>query len=634
MKEGGRSYLSVLILAAGFLIVFVCYNQALGGRYHFDDEANLKGLAEIQTTRDALDFVVSGRAGPLGRPLSLASFVPQAYAWPSSPDIFLKTNIAIHLINGLLAIWVMLRLGRMLDRFPEEKTAQVAVVSGVVWMMLPILTSSSLIIVQRMTLLSSLFVLLGILLYLFGREQLKTKPSPIRWMTFNIILLTFLAALSKENGVLLPVFVLVIEATLLAEVRAALDNRAWIIWRLIFLAIPALLIIGYLISYVPYPEATVLQRGFSAQQRIMTQGVVLWDYLYNAFLPAASSIGPFHDDRAAVAEWNFVAIGALLSWLLLAILSVWTRRRYVLFSFAILWFLAGHLLESTILPLELYFEHRNYLPLIGPVFLVCSTILLAPSGRIKFAVISGFVLYIISLASVLFSVTSLWGDPRLSSELWLMHHPESVRAQLNHIRLLEHEGDRAAAQHVLDKYCAEQESANLCLQALLLSCTNTPGSDHSQRVKDIAAMLDGAEYDNLLADLPEFLHKQIRKGKCEGLDDAGVQRMAEAILRNRRYQLNPIVVHNLNALLAMIALDHGNPQESLERLDSAVSVHMNLTTLEVAVRVAKDMNRPDFINKWMQIALRKRPLNPIRAKGWDNQIDQLQKIASAGPAGT
>ena len=34
-------------------------------------------------------------------------------------------------------------------------------------------------------------------------------------------------------------------------------------------------------------------------------------------------------------------------------------------AFGIAFFLGGHLLESTVLPLELYYEHRNYLPSFG-----------------------------------------------------------------------------------------------------------------------------------------------------------------------------------------------------------------------------------------------------------------------------
>ena len=51
-------------------------------------------------------------------------------------------------------------------------------------------------------------------------------------------------------------------------------------------------------------------------------------------------------------------------------------------AFAVLFFLAGHILESSIFPLELIFEHRNYLPSFGPWFaLGVSGLLLANHFR-------------------------------------------------------------------------------------------------------------------------------------------------------------------------------------------------------------------------------------------------------------
>ena len=59
--------------------------------------------------------------------------------------------------------------------------------------------------------------------------------------------------------------------------------------------------------------------------------------------------------------------------------SAWRLQRYVA-GFGIGLFLAGHLLESTVLPLELMFEHRNHLPALGPLLVLCCY-LSHPGGR-------------------------------------------------------------------------------------------------------------------------------------------------------------------------------------------------------------------------------------------------------------
>ena len=48
------------------------------------------------------------------------------------------------------------------------------------------------------------------------------------------------------------------------------------------------------------------------------------------------------------------------------LLMAWrAREKYRLFTFGVLFYYAGHLLESTVWPLELLYEHRNYLPMVG-----------------------------------------------------------------------------------------------------------------------------------------------------------------------------------------------------------------------------------------------------------------------------
>jgi len=79
-------------------------------------------------------------------------------------------------------------------------------------------------------------------------------------------------------------------------------------------------------------------------------------------------LGFYHDDFQASAGWltPWTTLPAVLGLLCVALAALVVRRRFPLFAFAVLFFLAGHLLESTVFPLELVFEHRNYLPSIAP----------------------------------------------------------------------------------------------------------------------------------------------------------------------------------------------------------------------------------------------------------------------------
>ena len=67
---------------SGFLLVLVlagiCYRPALSGAFQLDDVGNLADLTYVEDMDTAADFVLAGKAGPLGRPVALLTFALQA----------------------------------------------------------------------------------------------------------------------------------------------------------------------------------------------------------------------------------------------------------------------------------------------------------------------------------------------------------------------------------------------------------------------------------------------------------------------------------------------------------------------------------------------------------------------------
>ena len=102
-----------------------------------------------------------------------------------------------------------------------------------------------------------------------------------------------------------------------------------------------------------------------------------------------------------------------------------------LVSFGIAWFLIGHGMESTFLPLEIAHEHRNYLPLFGILLAVVSVLVrtLEKTGPAKTL---GIALMATMLAYFSF-VTALradqFGDEVLRSQIEAQYHRGSARAQ-------------------------------------------------------------------------------------------------------------------------------------------------------------------------------------------------------------
>lgn len=421
-----RNWLLPLLLIAAAVILL--YAPGTSGDLHFDDPPNLRGLAEIESNRDALVFVLSGEAGPLGRPLALASFVPQADAWPNQVYRLLWTNVVIHAVNTILVGWLARLLACANGRARQQAT-WIGLLTSATWASLPILASSSLLLVQRMTTLSALFVLLGLIGFLLGHRLMFHRPRPGQLLAgVSLVLFTPLAALTKENGALLPLFALVAALTLLPQVPARLRG-AWRLTSLVLMWLPLLLLLAIIISRVPYPEGTAFLRDFSAGERLLTQSLILWEYLFKAFLPIQSAwFGPFHDHYPVSRSiWEPLTLLATASWLGLIALAVFNRQRWPVFAFGLGWFLVGHSLESSLLSLDLYFEHRNYLPLIGPAFALAWLVICVPARYRRLAA-TGMTAYVALLALTLWVVTSQWGRPFVAIEQQFINNQNSSRA--------------------------------------------------------------------------------------------------------------------------------------------------------------------------------------------------------------
>lgn len=359
-----RSPGPALLLLASLLLTLACYWPGLQGGFLFDDTPNLKDLGaygDVNGWEPFKSFVFSGWSGPTGRPISLMSFLLDDNTWPSQAPRFKPTNLAIHLLCGLVLAWATLLLLRRYGH--DEQTAQwLAVFSASCWMLHPFLVSTTLYVVQRMAQLAALFVFAGILGYLHGRSLIPGRPrAAYLWMGGSLTIGTLLALLSKENGVLLPLLVGVIEFCAPRLNQTPPPARSF---RVIFIWLPALTVMGYLATHVTLSHAPWPTRNFNQIERLLTEPRIVWDYLGNLLLPRIEGQGLYRDDLAISHDLfapsstlpALLGLGALLAAALIL------RRRFPLFSLGTLFFLAGHLLESTLLGLELYFEHRNYLP--------------------------------------------------------------------------------------------------------------------------------------------------------------------------------------------------------------------------------------------------------------------------------
>lgn len=614
-------------LALPLVIIFFwfAYSPGINGSFFFDDYHNLEGLSEVRDFKTTFDFIISGSAGPLGRPIALATFAPQAYAWPQNPDAFLRVNVLIHLLNGLLVAWLVVLISRA-RAVDKHDAAWLAVLTAALWLSIPLLASSTLFIVQRMATLATTMLLAGTITYLYTRQRLLRYPrSTLFRLSITIILFTVAASLTKENGLLLPVLILVVETTLFPRsiFSVGFRERAWA-W--LFLVAPLIVIATKLISSVPYPELTELQRGFTAEQRLWTQATLLWQYLYNGFLPNPKYLTPFLDSvtlRESATE--LVVLVSVTAWLLTLFLAVYFRRTFPLFSFAVLWYLGAHLLESTLMPLELAFYHRNYLAFIGPSYSLVAAIWSFHGSSTNWIRVS-LIVYILALSASLWNTTNLWGRPSLGVEIWALHNPNSLRAEQMLARQLQESRYHRAALRVLDRARLKEPSqrAVVGLQSLVLACALDPEHDHTQRVDDLLEALPAAGFYQGVPSVLAQLRTTVEESPCNGVTRKGVRAIADALLDNPRYAGSRVAAHDIHALLGQMAFADRNFNETIIHFELALRSFSTMEGLKRVVALITDAGRADLIEDFFLIVRSQPPRQPIRRILWKRELDKYE----------
>jgi len=620
---------TVLLLLLALSGVYLTYTQGLNIAPQFDDPPNLSGLAEVDDSASALRFIAQGRAGPSGRPLSLASFLIEGPGWPASAPQMRRVNILIHLLNGLLVFYLAYLLGREAFSLPENSAAFSGALIAVLWANSPLLSSTSLMLVQRMTSLSALFVLLGLITYLKGRTSMTTHPRRGMWrMSVGIVLGTLLATLSKENGALLPLYALCLEIILPSATRDAAWTRRFQHWRRLFLWLPSLAVIGYLLYQLPGIERAYEFRDFTLGERLLSEARILWNYLLQALNPDLHYLGPFNDDYPVSHGLLSppVTLFAFVAWFAVGLLAILGRRRYPLLTFSVAWYLGGHLIESTLVPLELYFPHRNYLPLISPLILLVHAGWQAPRSY------RGLILAGLTGMALLQGVRnwqniSLWSQPLLSAKIWYQQHPSSMRAVQYLATKYFDAGWPDEAMQLMEKARDKNPSStSLALQTFNLACSVERDPERLQgRLADLPSRVTESHHEFVISDAVHKLVNMLESKECQGvLTTDNVLPVVDALLRNPEItRVGSTRANLLGERARLFALDKKlDPTvRSLQAAFEADPLPVRATALAAVLYSAGLFEEA---GAELKNALESAPLNPLKYWYWRRTIVDLQ----------
>ncbi len=432
-----RTLIAVAVL---LFVTTIIYVPGLCGPFEFDDDINITSNSSIAIKTldyDSLRGVLfPTETRMLGRPLPMLTFALNHYqAGGFNNSFWFKaTNLLIHLFNVLLIFWLSRLLLRVFEK-PSKKNATYDTVwipwfVAAIWAVHPLNVSTVLYVVQRMTSLATFFMLAGTIFFIHGRETLQNNPRRgITLMTAGVIGGLGFGGLCKEVALLLPLYLLVIEFVFFDNAKKARPALA-IRFHAISVGVLALATAYYLTVQWRQVFGIYDLREFTPWQRLLTEPRVLWLYLSLIFFPVPSRFTLFHDDIATstslLTPWT--TLPATLGLIIPIVAAFILRRRAPMFAFAVLWFVAGHSLESGIIGLELAHEHRNYLPMFGPLFAVVYTIAkLRPISKPLRIALPAFLVATFAWSTAV--LANYWSDHRTLTLYMVKHHPNSARSQ-------------------------------------------------------------------------------------------------------------------------------------------------------------------------------------------------------------
>lgn len=376
-----RGFLLLSLMAA--VLAAIAFLPGLPGAFVFDDIPNIVNNSSIHLSQmnlgALLEILSTKQVSGAMRGIPTLTFALDYWraGGVADPATFKSTNILIHAVTTFALAWLFRSLLSFANVSPRRAN-WFALALASAWALHPLQVSAVLYAVQRLQTMGTLFLVLALVAYLHARRAQMQGVAGKRGMLMAVLAWA-LAMGCKEDSVLLPLYTLALELTILRF--AATDLRTALLLRRVYLVAAVAGMLLYLFWVVPHYWQWQAHAGrdFSTLERLLTQPRVLCMYLGQILLPLPQHM-PFYYDwlqpsRGLLQPWT--TLPAILVVLGLLGLAWAMRQRLPLFALGIFLFFGAHAIASNVVALELAFEHRNHFALVGAVLAVGSLLALA-----------------------------------------------------------------------------------------------------------------------------------------------------------------------------------------------------------------------------------------------------------------
>jgi tetratricopeptide (TPR) repeat protein len=349
-------FISLLIL------LLTIYCNSFHGEWHFDDIPNIIENPNIQLKNlsfKSLHGTFYFR-GDLLRPLSYLSLALNYYFGGLETFGYHVINFIIHYVTAIflfLFIFDTLRLPLLKDRYGQKAYA-ISALATVFWAINPVQVLAVSYVIQRMASMAGMFYIAAMYFYLKGRTADGIRIKTTFFVCCGVA--AVFAFGSKETAAMLPVSLFIYDLFLIQGA-----DRETVRKNLKFALIPFAVVIIFANSYLDL--SSILDdygvRSYTLSERLLTEPRVIVCYISLLLYPIHSRLTLLHDfdiSKSLVDPWT--TLPAILILALSAGYALTIARKRQLLSFCILFFFLNHLIEGSFIPVELIYEHRNYIP--------------------------------------------------------------------------------------------------------------------------------------------------------------------------------------------------------------------------------------------------------------------------------
>jgi len=390
MKKRWESLPFRHLIAIGLIagVALVAYSNTFHVPFHFDDRDNITQNPNVQIkvfTWDRIERLVKNTYKESIRVFSYFTLALNYYFGGFNVFGYHLVNFLVHIASGVFLYWFLLltfNLPSLREKYGSI-SYKIALFSSLIFISHPIQTQSVTYIVQRMASMAGMFYLLSLTLYVKGRLS-TGRPRVLYFGGMGLSYL--LGVFSKENVAILPLFIALYEFYFFQRLDLSPRGR-----KILFGLAGALFILGafgWIIWGERYIDVIIegyeKYRTFTMSERVLTQFRVVLYYVTLLIYPHPSRLNLDYD--FPISKTMFDPPTTLISILIISGVvgySIWVAKKKPVLSFFVLWYFGNLIIESSIFPLEMVYEHRLYLPAVGP-FVLFSLMIIRGIEKLKY----------------------------------------------------------------------------------------------------------------------------------------------------------------------------------------------------------------------------------------------------------